>query len=265
MIQIPQDTGSLAVCDWGQGRCAGRPTVLWLHGAGMDHTVWSLQARARRFHGANSLAPDLPQHGASGGRLCRSIAEMASVVGHILDGLAIERCDLVGHSMGALVALTIAATQPQRIGRLVLLGAATRMPVHPRLLEMAASDRARAGAMMAEWGIGSRARLTGTATPGVSLPMATRALVETSRPGALAADLAACNDYGDGEDHAAAVRCPTLVVSGRQDRMTPRRQGDRLAGLITGAATAHLATGHMIMLEAPKATLGVIADFLGST
>jgi pimeloyl-ACP methyl ester carboxylesterase len=138
---------------------------------------------------------------------------------------------------------------------LALLGAAPRMPVHPALLTAAAEDLPRAAAMIADWGIGAAAKLTGSGTPGVSLVASARRLLETSRPGVLAADLAACNAYADGEARAAEVRCPTLVLCGVQDRMTPAKQGQRLAGMIAGARVVTVPAGHMMMLERPKPVL----------
>src|SRR5271166_3340426 len=84
---------------------AGRPTVIFLHGAGMDHTVWALQTRWFAHHGRNVVALDLPGHGRSAGpALCR-IEDMAALVVEIAAAVAVEHVALVGHSMGALVAL----------------------------------------------------------------------------------------------------------------------------------------------------------------
>jgi pimeloyl-ACP methyl ester carboxylesterase len=258
-MQVEIDGETIHVCDWGQPLRAEAPSLIWLHGAGMDHSVWTLQARAKAFHDGNSLAVDLPGHGRSGGIAFATIAEASSWLLRLLDRLGIARPTLIGHSMGALIALEAAATAPERVGRLALLGAAPRMPVHPALLAAAAEDLPRAAAMIAEWGIGGAAKLTGGGTPGVSLTTSARRLLETSRPGMLATDLAACNAYADGEAQAAMVRCPTLVLCGGQDRMTPAKQGQRLAGMIVGARAVMIpAAGHMMMLERPKPVLAAL-------
>jgi len=46
---------------------AARPSVVFIHGAGNDHSVWALQSRYFAYHGWNALAVDLPAHGRSGG------------------------------------------------------------------------------------------------------------------------------------------------------------------------------------------------------
>lgn len=263
-MRVAVDGAVVAVASFEREPTPGRRTLLWLHGAGMDHTVWALQARAKAFADWTSLAPDLPGHGGSGGDAPRSIEAAAGWLVRLLDALGVERAALAGHSMGALIALATAARAPDRVERLALLGAAARMPVHPKLLAAARDDLPGAAAMIADWGVGTAAKLTGGGTPGVSLVQAARRLVERSRPGALASDLAACDGYADGEAHAAAVRCPTLVLAGAADRMTPAKQGQRLAALIPGATGIVIpAAGHMMMLERPRPVLDALAVWGG--
>lgn len=255
-MRVDLDGQAVHVCDWGRPLRPEAASIVWLHGAGMDHSVWTLQARAKPFHDRNSLAIDLPGHGRSEGVAASTITRSAEWLVRLLDRLGIGRTALVGHSMGALIALETAACAPERIGRLALLGAAPRMPVHPGLLAAAADDLPRAAAMIAEWGIGAAAKLSGGGTPGVSLTTSAKRLLEASRPGVLAAALAACNAYADGETRAGAIRCPTLVLCGAQDRMTPARQGQKLAGMVPGARLVTVpAAGHMMMLERPKPVL----------
>jgi pimeloyl-ACP methyl ester carboxylesterase len=79
---------------------------------------------------------------------------------------------------------------------------------------------------------------------------------------ALSADFAACNAYDGGPAAAAKVRCPTLVVAGARDRMTPARQAARLAEAIKGARLVVLPDcGHMAMVEQPDATLDALVAF----
>ena len=64
---------------------AGKPTVVFLHGAGCDHTVWQLPARWFAWHGSSVLALDLPGHGRSEGPTLSSVRELAAWVGAVLD------------------------------------------------------------------------------------------------------------------------------------------------------------------------------------
>jgi pimeloyl-ACP methyl ester carboxylesterase len=75
----------------------------------------------------------------------------------------------------------------------------------------------------------------------------------------LGIDLAACNAYDNGAAAAAAVRCPTLLLLGARDRMTPAKAGQALSALIAGARVTMLPdTGHMMMVEQPNATIDAL-------
>jgi pimeloyl-ACP methyl ester carboxylesterase len=240
-----------------------RPTLLWLHGAGMDHSVWPLQARHFAYRGWNALALDLPGHGRSEGDLLTSIEAMANWLARLIDALGIARAGLIGHSMGVLVALACAARTPQKVERIALLGAAPAMPVHPALLEAAARPEALGPAMICDWGFGPAGHFGGHRSPGSWMLGHALALLGRSAGPRLHADLAACNAYAGGLDDAARVACPALVVAGALDRMTPARQGARLAGAIAGAGLVSLPRcGHMMMVEQPDATREALAGFL---
>src|ERR1700727_2911312 len=61
------------------------PAIVFLHGAGMDHTVWALLARAFAHHGHAVLAPDFPGHGSSAGAPLTSIAALADWTAALID------------------------------------------------------------------------------------------------------------------------------------------------------------------------------------
>ena len=91
------------VADYGHTRRAGAPTVVLVHGAGMDHTVWTLQGRYLAFHGWNVLGVDLPGHGRSRALLALpSIDAIADWLAELIAEYGDEPAALVGHSMGAL-------------------------------------------------------------------------------------------------------------------------------------------------------------------
>src|SRR5437868_15511146 len=108
-MEIAIRSGALYASTGGKDFDPVLPTIVFLHGAGMDHTVWALQTRYFSHHGRNVLAVDLPGHGRSAGPGLAGIAAMAGCVLAVLDALGIGRASLVGHSMGALAALAAAA------------------------------------------------------------------------------------------------------------------------------------------------------------
>jgi pimeloyl-ACP methyl ester carboxylesterase len=238
-----------------------RPSIVFLHGAGMDHTVWTLQTRYFAHHGRNALAFDLPGHGRSAGPGLTSIAAMADFVARACASLGIEAPALAGHSMGALIALELASRSRTRA--LALLGAADAMPVHPKLLDAARKNDHAAIDMIADWGFGRAAQLGGAQAPGTWMVGGGVRLLETAKGPALGDDLAACDAYKGAPEAAAKVACPTLVVIGAADRMTPPAGGRTLAGRIAGAKIAEIpGAGHMMMIEKPDATLDALAAHL---
>jgi pimeloyl-ACP methyl ester carboxylesterase len=251
------------LADYGKGFDQARQTILFVHGAGMDHSVWPLQARHFAYRGSNALAVDLPGHGRSGGELLGSIAAIADWLATLVEALRGPPVHLVGHSMGALIGLELAARQRQTIERLALLGAAPKMPVHPALLEAAARPEPLAPELICDWGFGPAGHFGGHKAPGSWMLGHALRLLAQSRGPRLHTDLAACNEYQDGPAAAAKVRCPTLVIAGAADRMTSARQAASLAATIKGAQLVVLpGCGHMMMVEQPDATLDALQAFL---
>src|SRR5262249_18716472 len=105
------------------------PVVVFLHGAGMDHTVWALQTRWFASHGRSVLAVDLPGHGRSDGAPLETIGALADWTFMLLDAAGLSSAALVGHSMGAFIAMEAAALRPGRVRALALCGCAAEMPV----------------------------------------------------------------------------------------------------------------------------------------
>jgi pimeloyl-ACP methyl ester carboxylesterase len=262
-MELMVDGAPVFLSDHGKGFDPARPTVLFVHGAGMDHSVWPLQTRHFTYRGWNALALDLPGHGRSGGELRPSIAALADWLWDLIKALEAPAVNLVGHSMGALIGLELAARHRRRIARLALLGAAARMPVHPALLEAAGEPGPRAALLICDWGFGPAGHLGGHKAPGSWMMGHAMRLLERSVGPVLQTDLTACNAYEDGLAAAAKVRCPTLVLAGEFDRMAPARQGASLAEAIKGARFAAVpAAGHMLMVEQPDATLDALIEFV---
>jgi pimeloyl-ACP methyl ester carboxylesterase len=264
-MELQLNRAQVFLADYGKGLDAARPTILFVHGAGMDHSVWPLQARHFAYRGWNALAVDLPGHGRSGGELLGSVPAMAKWLADLIQALRVRAVHLVAHSMGALIALDLAAGYADRVACLAVLGAAPKMPVHPSLLEAAGRPGPLAAELICDWGFGPAGHLGGHKAPGSwMLGHALRLLGASAGP-RLHTDLAACNAYQVGLEAAAGLRCPTLVVAGAADRMTPAREGAKLAEAIKDAQLVMLPEcGHMMMVEQPDATLDALVAFLAN-
>lgn len=225
----------------------GAPPIVLIHGAGMDRMVWRRQMTAPATGGRVMLAVDLPGHGRSAGPALPTITAMADWLAAFLETAGLAPAMLVGHSMGALVALDLAAGHRQRVAQLVLLGAAVRMPVNPALL---AADPVEAAGRIAGWSFARLPADDPAAKASACAAAVVRRRLARTPPGLLAGDLAACDRY-DGAASAAGVAAPALVVAGAEDRMCPATAARELANRIRGARCEVVErAGHMMMLEA---------------
>jgi len=235
------------------------PAILMLHGAGFDHSVWALQSRWFAHHGHAVLAPDLPGHGRSEGEPLKTIAALADWCAALIAVAGFKSAYAVGHSMGALIALDLAARHPEKVTRLALVGIAASMPVGPDLLKAAEANHHDAVDMVTIWGLGFPAEIGGNRAPGLWMHGGAERVLENAKPRVLHTDLAACNAYADGPASAAKVKAPTTLILGERDLMTPARGGTALAELIPNARTVVLhKAGHTLMVERPDEVLDAL-------
>jgi pimeloyl-ACP methyl ester carboxylesterase len=248
---------------------AARPTVVFIHGAEHDHSVWALQTRYFAHHGFSVLALDLPGHGRSDGPPRATIAALADWVIGVLDAAGAQKALFAGHSMGSLIALDAAARHPQRATGLALLASAAPMAVSGTLLDAAREHEPEAIDMVNQWSHSTLAAKPSSPAPGFWLRGVNQRLMErVSQRGApllFHTDFSACNTYADAIARAASVRCPVCIVSGRRDIMTPPRAARPIAEALKQAGAAvrsvELDAGHAIMSEQPDATLDTLFGF----
>jgi len=240
-----------------------RPAVVFLHGAGFDRTAWRLQTRWFAHHGRSVLALDFPAHGRSHGPALTTIPTMADWTAKFIAAAGLKSAALVGHSMGALVALDCAARHADKVRALALCGVAVDMPVHPEMLESAKANTLKVQELMTFWGLGNALHKGGMVSPGLWLRAESLAVLQGNRPGVIHTDLAACNAYKDAPARAAKVKCPTVLILGDGDLMTPSPKAKPLAAAIAGSKTVVVAnSGHFMMVERPDETLEAMKAYV---
>ena len=239
-------------------------TVVFVHGAGLDHSSWGLQSRYFGYHGFNVLAVDLPGHGRSAGPPLATVEEMAEWVFAFLQTLKIDKASVIGHSMGSLIALEFAARHPESTERIALIGIAYPMKVSDGFLDAAQRNDQAAYDMDTIWGYAAQVPLAGNPNPGMWMYGDTLARLARLAPGVLYSGLNACNNYAAGLESAAKIKCPALFVLGARDIMTPPRGAEDLIRKIEKSQSTRIAiSGHSLMAEAPDATLDALISFLG--
>ncbi|TFW32771.1 alpha/beta fold hydrolase [Massilia horti] len=240
-------------------------TIVFIHGAQNDHSVWALQTRYFAHHGFGVLALDLPGHGRSSGPALESVEAMADWLLALLDAAGVERALLAGHSMGSLIALEASHRAPDRVTGLALLGTTYPMKVSESLLETSRSDESRAIDMVNIWSHSTIAPKPSCPGPGFSVMGGSQRLMQRMsqlNPEHLFyTDFTACNAYVHGEAAATAARCPALFILGTRDVMTPPRSTKLLTSAMAHASVVHVDAGHQMMAEQPDAVLDALYGF----
>ncbi len=243
---------------------AGPPLVL-IHGVGLDLEMWDGIAAA--------LAPrhrvvryDLLGHGASHDPPGpRRLADFVAQLEGLMAALDLARADLVGFSMGGLVARAFAAERGESVRRLVLMNtvcgrsAAERAAVLARLRQAETDGpAATAEAALARW---FSADFLAADPPEARR---IRARLEANPPEGY---LKAYRVFADADREIGAaagrIACPTLVMTGARDVGSTPEMARRLARQIPGARLAILPDQrHLGLIEDQAAVLRPLSDFL---
>jgi pimeloyl-ACP methyl ester carboxylesterase len=234
-------SGNIYYSEYPVGR-TDLPALILVHGAGGSSGIWPHQLR--RLPGFRVFAIDLPAHGKSSGIPEKSIDGYASQVLEWMGSIHIDRAILVGHSMGAAIALTVALRAPEIISKLVLLGAAQQFLVNPVLLEKLSTPSLTRQAvdMVVIWSFARSASQQLRQTYSEQL--------NSNQTGVLRQDFHACSVFE--LDRASEIRAPALLLCGQNDVMVPLRRSEELrTKLIRGTLQVIKGAGHMLMQEKP--------------
>lgn len=242
------------------GPADGPPLVL-LHAIGTDAGMWAPQMVAlRRAH--RVVAVDLPGHGDSAEvDSAASTAAFAAKLAQTLDGLGIARCDLLGLSLGGMVAVAFASAHPERVSRLIACDLRLDAPedyqaLWDRLIARAENEgMAAVAAFMTERWFGSGARAAN--------PMVAEIAAMLRRTPAAGFTLAARAIQAlDLLPQAAAIAAPALLLAGSEDGVLPQVMAE-LAGAMPRAHLEILAgAGHLSNIDQPAAFTAAVLAFL---
>jgi pimeloyl-ACP methyl ester carboxylesterase len=250
----------------GKPHQGNRTTLVFIHGAQHDHSVWILQSRYFAHHGFNVVAVDLPGHGRSISPLCTSVEAMAHAVLQQLTAIGVEQFIPIGHSMGSLIALELSALAPSRVSALCLVGTSAPMKVSDTLINLIRENETAAMAQINAWSNSTIAQRPGNPGPGFSTYIQNLRLMERQTPGVLLNDFLACNAYVHGPDRAANFHKPCLIIQGASDAMTPLKAAIKLQQSFPKSAQliAIEKAGHAIMAERPDTVLQAMKKWLAS-
>ena len=243
--------------DAGQGIDLGKETIVFLHGSGLSHIVWSLTEQFFSNKNFNVLSVDLPGHGNSDGPCLDTIEKIADWLEQVFISLNLEKLTLVGHSQGCLEILEYASKYKNRLKKIVFIGGSNKMPVHSDLIDLAKNGDSDAVKLMMKWGYEGSKKFIG-GNPVEKIIQSPRDIREI-----LAVDLVACNNYKNGTDAAKSIECPSLFIFGSLDKMVNLEAGKKFSKLVKNS-TVHVieGCGHMIMIEKAFEMRDKVLEFL---
>ena len=248
---------SVHASDAGQSVENSKDTIVFLHGSGLSHIVWSLAEQFFSSKNFNVLSIDLPGHGNSDGPCLDSIEKIADWMEKVFDKLKLKNLILVGHSQGCLEILEYSSRYKERLKKLVFVGGSNKMPVHPDLIELAQSGHSDAVKLMMKWGYEGSKKFIG-GNPVEKIIQSPRDISEI-----LAIDLNACNNYSNGSEAAKVIDLPSMLIFGELDKMVNLEAGKKFSNLIKNSTTHVIkGCGHMIMIEKAFEMREKILEFL---
>jgi 3-oxoadipate enol-lactonase len=239
----------------------GAPVVVLAGSLGSTHAMWDVQADVlgERFR---VVRYDTRGHGRSpvpAGPY--TIDDLADDLVGLLDRLDVARAHLVGLSLGGMAALRLAAREPGRVYRLVVLCTAARLEPASAWTERAATVRERGSAAVAE------AVVARWFTPEhLAAHAEARAAAEAMVASTPAEGYAACCEAIAAMDlraDLAAITAPTLAIAGADDPATPPHHLEAIAARVRDGRCLVLAdAAHLASAQQPAAVTAAIIEHL---
>jgi pimeloyl-ACP methyl ester carboxylesterase len=245
-------------------RAGEGPPLLLINGLGASVEMW--RPLVRELPDRELVALDLPGTGQSGRpRWPMRMPQLAGAVTAVLDDLGLDRVDLLGYSLGGVVAQELARRAPERVDRLILAATTPGLPSIPpnplvAMLMLSPAryyDRRLAEAIVPRIAGGRTAR-----DRRVLRARLGERLADPPTPIGYLHQL--CSVWGwSGHLHLPRLRMPTLVLHGSEDPLVPVLNARYMARVIPDATLRIIEHGgHLILFDEPAATAEAITGFL---
>ncbi|POY70523.1 A/B superfamily hydrolase [Rhodotorula taiwanensis] len=239
-------------------------TIIFVHGLGGALTNYAPIVEAADLLSSYKVVLfDFEGHGLSPASGSSTTVEVyAASIGEVLDSVGSKRAVIVGHSLGGLIATTFAATNPDRVEKLVLLGPVKKFaPAGVEALTKRAQT-VRDGGMIAVADTVANAGVSAKTNSSRALAKAIvrTSLLTTPAEGYAQACLAAA--AADDPDYS-QITAPTLIFAGDEDKTCPKPTVDFLRDAIKNAKVVQLAdVGHWHQVEDHETVARELKAFL---
>jgi 3-oxoadipate enol-lactonase len=256
---------------WYKVTGTGKP-LLHIHGSAFGHRNFALMTPLMAEHFA-TIDFDLTGYGESSKSPPRpgGMAGLAALVAEFIEVLDMGPVSIHGTSFGAMIGLTLAATRPELVDRLILSCFMARYDRAARLMRQTWKQAARDSGMRA---VSDLTSVAGFARSYYDRPEAEgqlesmREAFSRNTPEAFIAGTETIEKTDLG-DYVAMVRAPTLMIAGAEDNMTPFRPAGSGLGMaqmreLIAGVECHVIEecGHYLVLEQPEQARDLILAFM---
>jgi 3-oxoadipate enol-lactonase len=241
------------------------PALIFVHGLGGTGNVWHAQrlALSRYF---KVITLDLPGSGRSDKTEEKnSMARWAEQIAGLADTIKLDKFVLVGHSMTTVLAQNFAAKYGSRLNALVLCGPITELAQAGKDAFQKRAETVQKEGMIAVADTVLGGALTAATRDGnPALAGMVREMLLSNCPKCYAGHCLALREASAKADQA-NIKCPTLILVGDQDGVTPLANARAIAAAVPGAQIRIIpATAHLTMLERPEAFNAALVEFLAT-
>jgi pimeloyl-ACP methyl ester carboxylesterase len=230
-----------------------RSTLIFIHGAGESRLLWDAQVVGLKDR-ANTVALDLPGHGASGGAARRRIEAYAAAVVDFIAAIEAPTPIPCGLSMGGAITQQLLLDHAERFRAGIIVSSGARLRVLPSLFDLIDTDMPGYVELVDRLGFSPKTAAA------LKRPFLEDSL--TAQPEVAHGDFEACDRF-DAMDWLGAISVPVLVISAEDDKLTPPKYAAFLAERLAAGTRVHIPdAGHFVPIEKPLEVNAAIGRFL---
>ena len=272
MSKIPLDGYELSYSFNGVSNSGKGTKLLLIHGAGGQEADWPLAWRSLsdltralgltpKDHGGELdnypiYSLDLPGHGKSGGESQTSVEKYADIVNKFVTAIKLDNVCIVGHSMGASIALSAALNKYNWLKAIALIGGASKMFVTDAILEGLKENF--------EPTIDNIVKYSWYKNTGAFFKQKGRQRMLEAGSKVVHDDFYACSKF-DVSDRLAEIDIPALVIASDYDRMVPLKISSEMADQLGRSTFVTLKNcGHFQHIEQTSRVAKELGNYLST-
>jgi pimeloyl-ACP methyl ester carboxylesterase len=228
--------------------------IIFIHGAGGNARSWYFQKEFLKAS-METILIDLPGHGQDAhGAGYSTLTGYTDYIHDALRELKIDKCYMVGHSMGGAITMSFALSFPDMLKGIVLITTGAKLRVFPKILDTLKIDKEAAVKSIMDYAFSKNAPAA-LKENGVKDMMKCKAEV-------IYGDFLACEEF-DLMDSINKIKKPALIICGNDDLLTPPKYSEYLHKQIEGSQLVKIEdAGHMATLEKPDQVNKAIREWI---